>query len=311
MTYIIYQLNISLISILFYLIFTMKILKSNFYNNQIKSFSMMSKLKEYFKGRQEKLLRKKNLQESLNIFKETDQFITDKHKEKIEKQAEYALSTNSKEDKYLFYKERKQLDIEPLNNDQLTILNQIMNKIDTTQMENQIKSMKSTSTLTIWEKIEYYEINSEGKIFNPYLQKMDNEYKTNNYKDFFQSIEEYNTFKNNVILSLKEELKSNLTPMEYCVTQGKNTERAYTGYYADFYEVGTYSCKCCSQKLFSSTHKYKTDSGWAAFWNYLPLSLNFKDDYLDKYKVPTQAILPIKFVGNKPIKRITCSHVSK
>lgn len=67
-----------------------------------------------------------------------------------------------------------------------------------------------------------------------------------------------------------EELKSRLTDEQFQVTQGKGTERAFTGMYIDNKEDGTYRCVCCGKKLFSSDQKYDSGSGWPSFW--LPLA---------------------------------------
>ncbi len=283
----------------------------SFLLTQTKSFSLLSKVKEIFKIKQDQNQRKINLQESLNIFKETDQFITDSQKEKIQKQVEYAMSTKYIEEKYINYQERKSIELNQLNQEQIKLLNNLMKRIETTKSENEIKSLERSSVLTLWEKLDYYEINSEGKVFNPYLNQIDSQVqaKHKEYKNIFDTVEEYNEYKEGIKLNIKREIKENLTPMEYHVTQGINNERAFTGYFTDLYQTGIYSCKTCSQRLFSSTHKYPTDSGYASFWNYLPFALSFKKDFLDKYKTPTQAVLPIQFVGNKPIRRICCSHV--
>ena len=67
-----------------------------------------------------------------------------------------------------------------------------------------------------------------------------------------------------------EELKSRLTDEQFQVTQGKSTERAFTGMYIDNKEDGTYRCVCCGKELFSSDQKYDSGSGWPSFW--LPLA---------------------------------------
>jgi len=66
------------------------------------------------------------------------------------------------------------------------------------------------------------------------------------------------------------ELKKKLSDEQYEITQNRGTERAFTGKYVDHKEDGTYRCACCDAKLFSSTHKYDSGSGWPSFW--LPLA---------------------------------------
>lgn len=67
----------------------------------------------------------------------------------------------------------------------------------------------------------------------------------------------------------EKELRAKLSDQQYDVTQGKGTERAFTGKYVDLKDDGTYRCVCCNAELFSSDHKYDSGSGWPSFW--LPL----------------------------------------
>jgi peptide-methionine (R)-S-oxide reductase len=69
---------------------------------------------------------------------------------------------------------------------------------------------------------------------------------------------------------MSDDLKSRLTDEQYRVTQGKGTERAFTGRYVDHKEDGTYRCVVCEKELFSSRQKYDSGSGWPSFW--LPLA---------------------------------------
>ncbi len=70
--------------------------------------------------------------------------------------------------------------------------------------------------------------------------------------------------------SKDEELRQRLDPEQYQVTQNAGTERAFSGKYVDHKSDGTYRCVCCDAELFSSEHKYDSDSGWPSFW--LPLA---------------------------------------
>ena len=61
-------------------------------------------------------------------------------------------------------------------------------------------------------------------------------------------------------------LKKKLSKLEFEVTQNSFTERAFSGKFNDFFEVGTYHCICCEEQLFSSKHKYLSKSGWPSFF---------------------------------------------
>ena len=60
----------------------------------------------------------------------------------------------------------------------------------------------------------------------------------------------------------KAELKKQLSPEAYAVTQEAATERPFTGQYDNFYEDGIYVDVVSGEPLFSSQDKY--DAGWLA-----------------------------------------------
>ena len=68
------------------------------------------------------------------------------------------------------------------------------------------------------------------------------------------------------VVRTPEQWKSMLTPEEYHVTREKGTERAFSGKYWDNKQEGTYSCRCCGQKLFDSSTKFKSGTGWPSFY---------------------------------------------
>ena len=65
----------------------------------------------------------------------------------------------------------------------------------------------------------------------------------------------------------KSKLKEKLSDEEFFVTQNKGTEAPFSGKYLDNKENGTYKCICCDNELFSSEHKYDSNSGWPSFFN--------------------------------------------
>ena len=57
-----------------------------------------------------------------------------------------------------------------------------------------------------------------------------------------------------------------LTPEEYEVIRNKGTEPPFSGKYVDTEEDGVYKCKACGTKLFSSSAKYHSGTGWPSFY---------------------------------------------
>ena len=66
-----------------------------------------------------------------------------------------------------------------------------------------------------------------------------------------------------------EELKTRLTPLQFSVTQHDNTEEPFDNKYWDEKREGIYVDVVSGEPLFSSTHKYKSGTGWPSF--YMPL----------------------------------------
>lgn len=63
-----------------------------------------------------------------------------------------------------------------------------------------------------------------------------------------------------------QEWKQRLTPEQYQVCRQKGTEPAFSGQYANNKQPGEYDCVCCGQRLFESSTKYDSGSGWPSFW---------------------------------------------
>ena len=96
---------------------------------------------------------------------------------------------------------------------------------------------------TIWDRLEAYQINNQGKVELPLIFE-------NGQTKLFEDMEQYAKWKTETILSLKQEIKNKLTPMEHHLTQFKGTERPYTGDYWDSNKPGVYSCKSCTLRIF-------------------------------------------------------------
>jgi peptide-methionine (R)-S-oxide reductase len=62
-----------------------------------------------------------------------------------------------------------------------------------------------------------------------------------------------------------EQLKKKLTPLQYAVTQLKETEMPFTGKYYKFNGRGEYVCPVCGNVLFTSDSKFDSGCGWPSF----------------------------------------------
>jgi peptide-methionine (R)-S-oxide reductase len=60
---------------------------------------------------------------------------------------------------------------------------------------------------------------------------------------------------------------SNLSPLQYAVTQEGQTERAFTGAYWNNHADGTYRCVVCNAPLFDSGTKFESGTGWPSFYD--------------------------------------------
>lgn len=63
----------------------------------------------------------------------------------------------------------------------------------------------------------------------------------------------------------KSDLKRDLTPMQYAVTQEQATEPPFSGQYDQFDAPGIYVDVVSGEPLFSSQDKYDSGCGWPAF----------------------------------------------
>jgi len=55
-------------------------------------------------------------------------------------------------------------------------------------------------------------------------------------------------------------------PLAYSVTRKADTERPFTGKYAETTGDGLYRCICCDTALYDSRTKFDSGTGWPSFW---------------------------------------------
>jgi len=63
-----------------------------------------------------------------------------------------------------------------------------------------------------------------------------------------------------------DEWRKQLTPEQYQIARGKETEPAFCGTLLDNHRVGIYHCVCCGLPLFSSNAKFNSGTGWPSFF---------------------------------------------
>ena len=74
------------------------------------------------------------------------------------------------------------------------------------------------------------------------------------------------------------EWKSMLTSLQYKVMRREGTERAGSSPLDKNYDKGTYHCRGCDLRLYSSRHKYDSGTGWPSFWKSLHNAVGTKPD---------------------------------
>ncbi len=84
---------------------------------------------------------------------------------------------------------------------------------------------------------------------------------------------------NNYKLPSEEEIKEQLTDLQYKVTQEGGTERAFDNEYNDNKEPGIYVDIITGEPLFSSSDKYDSGSGWPSFTR--PITENVINEFED------------------------------
>jgi peptide-methionine (R)-S-oxide reductase len=73
-------------------------------------------------------------------------------------------------------------------------------------------------------------------------------------------------FDGHVITKTDAEWRAQLTPAEYKVLREADTDPPFHSDYFDNHEKGTYYCKACHLKIFTSDTKFESGTGWPSFY---------------------------------------------
>ena len=81
------------------------------------------------------------------------------------------------------------------------------------------------------------------------------------------------------ILKNDEDWKKVLTPEQFNILRREGTERPFSSILNNEYRDGDYVCVACGTKLFHSSKKYDSGTGWPSFFDYYKGSIETKIDY--------------------------------
>ncbi len=82
-----------------------------------------------------------------------------------------------------------------------------------------------------------------------------------------------------VLASSKKIINSNLSKEQKNIMFNEGTERPFTSDLLKEKRKGFYHCANCGNKLFASTAKFNSGTGWPSFSEALPGAFNTKKDY--------------------------------
>lgn len=79
-------------------------------------------------------------------------------------------------------------------------------------------------------------------------------------------------------MDYKKHAINKLTDEQYNVCFLKGTEPPFSGKYYKNKEVGIYVCIACGNKLFDSSNKFDSGTGWPSFWDKVGSGVILKKD---------------------------------
>ena len=95
-----------------------------------------------------------------------------------------------------------------------------------------------------------------------------------------------------VLKKTDDEWKKTLTDEQYYILRNKGTERPWSGKYNEYKSDGIYYCVGCKNKLFESTNKFDSGSGWPSFFKSIGSSVT-------EYRDSSYGMLRIEVVCSK------------
>jgi peptide-methionine (R)-S-oxide reductase len=81
------------------------------------------------------------------------------------------------------------------------------------------------------------------------------------------------------IIKSNDEWKKILTKDQYYILRQEGTERPFTSKLNNEKREGDYLCAACDTKLFHSSMKYDSGTGWPSFFKHYPDVIETKKDY--------------------------------
>lgn len=68
------------------------------------------------------------------------------------------------------------------------------------------------------------------------------------------------------VVKPEAEWRRQLTPEQYRIARGQETERPFCGRFYDHKQAGVYFCVCCGLPLFAADAKFDSGTGWPSFF---------------------------------------------
>ena len=85
------------------------------------------------------------------------------------------------------------------------------------------------------------------------------------WKDILNFATEGNPEPDRTVEKSEEEWRAQLSPEQFEITRLKGTERPFSSEICELFEPGNYACVCCDTRLFDSSGKFDSGTGWPSF----------------------------------------------